>query len=74
MDGLFVELLATSLSSFAVSHRLSPPAHALQGSCSVSRPLVRIENPESSDCSLAPLEENYLCFSQETTILRRIRF
>jgi hypothetical protein len=35
--------------------------------------LVRIENPELSDRSLAPLKVNYhIYFSQETTILRRI--
>jgi hypothetical protein len=36
--------------------------------------LVRIENPELSDCSLAPLKVNYLYSSQETTILHRVRF
>jgi hypothetical protein len=44
--------------------------------CHAIWPLVRIEYLEVSDCSPAPYEVNYLClyFSQETTILRRVRF
>jgi hypothetical protein len=45
------------------------------GSARATVALVRIESLELSDRSLAPLEVNYyLYFTQETTILRRVKF